>query len=240
MTVATKREHPLFGILPDVPLGGEDALVRAILRDHPVRGGMSSPSKMYHVLAELHRVLRAGVSGHIVELGCFAGETAGQMRRLLDAMGQTDRELHVYDSWEGVPDPVAQDVPADSRIGGFTRGMCVCARQNFERHFATEGLTLPVVHSGWFAQIPDAEYPAPIAFAFFDGDMYSSIIDSFGKVYGKLSVGARVVVDDYEWEVLPGVKTACQDFLRDKPERESVITNYFGPGLGGGALMVKQ
>lgn len=198
MTVATKREHPAFGVLPEVSQG-DDALVRSILRDHPVRGGMSSPSKMYHVLMELYRVLRAGVPGHVVELGCFAGETAGQ-----------------------------------------TKGTCVCARANFERHFEIEGLPLPHVHSGWFAQIPDQEYPSPIAFAFFDGDMYSSIIDSFAKVYAKLSTGARVVVDDYEWEVLPGVKTACQDFLRDKAEREQVIENYFGPGLGGGALVVKQ
>jgi Macrocin-O-methyltransferase (TylF) len=238
MTVPTKREHPSFGIMPSTSRG-VDALVRAILRDHPVRGGMSSPSKMYHVLMELHQVVRAGVPGHVVELGCFAGETAGQMRRLLDALGQAGRELHVYDSWEGVPEPAAQDVPEDPRIGGFTRGMCVCARVNFEQHFAREGLRLPHVHSGWFAQIPDEEYPCPIAFAFFDGDMYSSIVDSFAKVYPRLSRGARVVVDDYEWEPLPGVKRACQDFLRDKPESEQVIADYFGPGLGGGALVIK-
>lgn len=240
MTARTKGEHPLFGVLPDAAPTVDDAIVRAILRDHPVRGGMSSTSKMYHVLLELYRAIRAGVPGHVVELGCFAGETAGQMRRLLDATGQTDRQLHVYDSWEGVPEPSPEDTPADPRIGGFTKGTCVCARANFDRHFETEGLPLPHVHSGWFAQIPDAEYPSPIAFAFFDGDLYSSILDSFAKVYPKLSPGARIVVDDYEWEVLPGVKLACEQFLRDKPERERVIDNYFGPGLGGGALVVKS
>jgi O-methyltransferase len=234
-----KTEHPSFGILPDTPQG-DDAIVRSILRSHPVGIGMSSPSKMYHVLMELHGVLAAGVPGHVVELGCFVGETTGLMRRLLDAMGQRDRELHVYDSWEGVPAPVHQDVPVDPRIGGFSRGTCACARANFEQHFTLSGLSLPHVHSGWFAQIPDEEYPAPIAFAFFDGDMYSSIIDSFTKVYPKLAQGARVVIDDYEWERLPGVKQACQDFLRDKAEHEQVIKNYFGSDLGGGALVVKQ
>ena len=67
-----------------------------------------------------------------------------------------------------------------------------------------------------------------------------SIIDSFNKVYAKLSKGARVVIDDYAWECTPGVKKACEDFLRDKPEREILIPNYYGPGLGGGGLMVKQ
>lgn len=238
MTVLTKREHPAFGLLPAVPRE-DDGLVRAILQEHPVRGGMSSPSKMYHVLMELYQVICAGIPGHVVELGCFAGETAGQMRRLLMALGQEDRELHVYDSWQGVPEPLAQDIPEDPRIGGFRKGMCVCARGNFEQHFAREALPLPHIHSGWFAQIPDAEYPQPIAFAFFDGDMYSSIVDSFTKVYSKLARGARIVVDDYEWEPLPGVKRGCQDFLQDKPEREQEIPDYFGPGLGGGARVVK-
>lgn len=238
MTVRTKREQPGFGVMPPPRPG--DTVVRGLLRDHPVRGGMSTASKMYHVLMELHAVIRQGVPGHVVELGCFAGETAGQMRRLLDATEQRNRELHVYDSWQGVPEPTRQDVPSDPRIGGFVKGQCVCARANFEQHFKIEKLPLPHIHSGWFAQIPDDEYPSPIAFAFFDGDMYSSIIDSFAKVYRKLSPRARVVIDDYEWEPLPGVKAACQDFLRDKPEREQVIPDYFGPGLGGGALMVKQ
>ena len=41
--------------------------------------------------------------------------------------------------------------------------------------FSTFGLELPVVHSGWFAEIPADEYPNPIAFAFLDGDFYSSV-----------------------------------------------------------------
>ena len=65
-------------------------------------------------------------------------------------------------------------------------------------------------------------------------------MDSFAKVYGKLSKGARVVIDDYAWERLPGVKQACADFLRDKPEREVLLPDYYGPGIGGGALLVKS
>jgi O-methyltransferase len=236
--MGTKSEHPSFGLLPDRQASDDD-LVRSILRDHPVPIDMSAPSKMYHVLMELKRAVCAGIPGHVVELGCYAGGTTVQMRRLLDVLGQGSRELHVYDSWEGVPDPTPQDVPTMAGVPGFGRGTCAAPREAFERTFAHEGLPLPHVHSGWFASIPDDQYPAPIAFAFFDGDMYSSILDSFGKVYPKLSRGARVVIDDYEWERLPGVKTACQDFLGDKPEREQVLPDYFGPSLGGGALVVK-
>jgi len=233
----SKSPPPLFGVMPD-PVRG-DELVRKILRKRPVENEQSSPSKMYHVLVELNRAISAGVPGHVVELGCHEGGTSIQIRRLLDKLKQKDRELHVYDSWEGVPAPTPQDAPA-AGVWPFEKGMCTTQRETFEYNFRQADLTLPRIHSGWFAQIPDAEYPTPIAFAFFDGDLYTSIVDSFVKVYDKLSRGARVVIDDYAWERLPGVKKACEDFLRDKPEREMLLPNYYGPGLGGGALFVKQ
>lgn len=238
-TLTLKTQNPLFGFLPNGPATPEDAVVREILRECPVPIAASSPSKMYHVLLELKRVLDASVPGHIVELGCFGGETTTRIRRLLDRLGHSDRELHVFDSWQGAPELVQQDIPKDPRIPPFSRSACVSSRDAFVSRFHAENLQLPHVHSGWFASIPDDEYPAPIAFALFDGDIYPSIIDSFSKVYHKLSKGARVVIDDYEWEHTPGVKIACDDFLRDKPERQSEISNYYGPSLGGGALVVK-
>jgi O-methyltransferase len=229
-------KHPLFGVMPES--GDDDERVRKLLRKYPVTIDQSSPSKAYHVLIELDWVLKAEIPGHVVELGCFEGGTTMLMRRLLDKRKQKDRDLHVYDSWEGVPAPLPQD-ETQPGVPRFEAGMCTAQRATFEKNFADADLQLPHIHSGWFGAIPDAEYPAPIAFAFFDGDMYSSIMDSFAKVYTKLSRGARVVIDDYAWERLPGVKQACADFLRDKPEREVLLPNYYGPGLGGGALLVK-
>jgi O-methyltransferase len=234
----SKSKHALFGVPPDVR-ESDDAVVRRLLRDHPVPIDQSSPSKMFHVLRELEHVLRDGVPGDVVELGCFEGGTTMMMRRLLDTLDDRNRALHVYDSWEGVPAPVTQDVPmVDAQP--FERGFCATRREVFDRNFQQSALRLPRVHSGWFSQIPDEDYPRPIAFAFFDGDMYSSIMDSFRKVYSKLSKGARVVIDDYDWERTPGVKKACEDFLWDKPEREVLLPNYYGPGIGGGALLVKS
>lgn len=235
-----KHQHPLFGVLPQNPQTPEDALVREILREHPVPIAASSPSKMYHVLVELKRVIDSGVPGHVVELGCYRGDTSTRIRRLLDLLGQHTREFHVYDSWQGAPELVSQDIPANSAIGPFSRSACVSSRDAFVARFQAEGLTLPQIHTGWFADIPDVEYPETVAFALFDGDIYPSIMDSFSKVYHKLSRGARVVIDDYEWEHTPGVKIACADFLRDKPERETEIRDYFGPGLGGGAVLLKS
>ena len=75
--------------------------------------------------------------------------------------------------------------------------------------------------------------PLMDSFAFFDGDFYSSIMDSFKKVYHKMQPGGIILVHDYDWPVFPGTKKACDDFLADKPEK--VVCEINGIGK-----MVKQ
>jgi O-methyltransferase len=74
-----------------------------------------------------------------------------------------------------------------------------------------------------------AQLPSRIAFAHLDGDLYESILTSLTHVYPRLSQGAICLIDDYAdpacpgWNGLPGVKVACDEYLRDKPERVSVL-----------------
>ena len=97
---------------------------------------------------------------------------------------------------------------------------------NFDRY----GLRQPVVHAGWFDDtLPDG-LPERIAFAHLDGDLYASIRVSLEHVYPRLSHGAICLIDDYcdrqlldEYDYLPGVKKACDEFLADKPEQVSVL-----------------
>lgn len=62
----------------------------------------------------------------------------------------------------------------------------------------------------------------------FDYEFVDAIYGSFEKVYHKLSPGAAVLVHDYGWDVLPGVKRACDDFLKDKPEKVRVLSDQLG------------
>ena len=135
-------KHPLFGVMPQSAPG--DDLVRKLLRKYPVLIDQSSPSKAYHVLMELQRTVEADVPGHVVELGCFEGGTTMLMRRLLHKLKQKKRDLHVFDSWEGVPAPVAQDTPAPG-VYGFEKGMCTAQRATFEKNFA-DAESRPALH----------------------------------------------------------------------------------------------
>lgn len=60
------------------------------------------------ILAEA--ILNLQVPGPIVELGCFKGGSTAKLSLLAKATG---RELHVFDSFEGLPDPKASDKKHD-------------------------------------------------------------------------------------------------------------------------------
>jgi O-methyltransferase len=156
------------------------------------------------------------IPGEVVELGCNIGTTS------VFIQSATNKPFHVYDSFEGLPDKTLQDQNQTDRQ--FTKGQCATSEEQFRATFKQFDLPLPIIHIGWFK---DAEYPCQISFAFFDGDFYSSIMDSWEKVYPRLVPGAIVCVHDYGWDVLPGVKRACDDFLNDKPETMT-FENYIG------------
>ena len=165
-------------------------------------------------------MLDKNIEGDIVELGCNVGTTYLFIRKFLNEY-KSEKKFHVYDSFEGLPE---KDIKDDNNVvRQFSRGSCESKKENLIRNFKLANLELPQIHCGWFGKIRDEEYPRKIAFAFFDGDFYNSILDSFTKVYPQMVTDARITIHDYKWEVLPGVERACTDFLKDKPEKGAMI-----------------
>lgn len=204
--------------------------ITEILRTTPIISNMVTQSQISHILENLNAVLQVDIQGDIVELGCNIGTTSIFIRKLLDKTGST-KQFSVYDSFEGLPPKQFEDIT--SHKIQYKEGSCKTSLEKFSNTFDVFCLKKPDINIGWFKEIPDDKYPDQIAFAFFDGDFYSSIIDSFEKVYPRLSSGARIVVHDFAWDVLPGVKKACDDFLKDKPEKMELLE------IGVG-LMIKQ
>ena len=168
------------------------------------------------ILRELERICAQDTYGAVVEFGCYSGTTSLFIRRLLNLLDPI-REFHVYDSFAGLPVKSKEDgSPAGQQ---FQAGELSVSRTNFVNNFKKAGLALPVIHKGWFEALELIDIPGAVALAFLDGDFYRSIKTSLKLVHPRLSVGAKVIIDDYQSEALPGVKKAVDEYITQHPIR---------------------
>jgi O-methyltransferase len=181
------------------------------ISDFPIISDQIDRQELSVILREFNAVIAKGVTGDVVEFGCYVGTTSLFLQRSLAVAPQ--KTLHVYDSFAGLP--VKQ--PADQSPAGeqFQAGELVATKAKLIKHFKQAGLPLPVIHKGWFEELSGQDVPAKICFAFLDGDFYSSIMASLKLIWPRLQDGAVVVVDDYNTEALPGVAQAIKEWSRD-------------------------
>lgn len=208
--------------------------VYARLSTPVVTGSMTSIEQRMNIYHLTTAALFYGVPGAFVELGCYTGQTSVVLQKILDHYDPS-RELHVYDSFEGLPEVEDRDET------DFVKGQLATTKDELLANFEHCGLKPPTIHVGWFEDtLPDG-LPEQIAFAHLDGDLYSSIMTSLEHVYPKLAKGGVCVIDDYcdpevfdAYNPLPGVKKACDEFLADKPEKVSVMYGGYDSVRGYG------
>ena len=162
------------------------------------------------------------VSGDLVEMGCYKGDTALLLAEVLrDAESKTGeklgksggklaKKLWIYDSFEGLPEKGDFDT---SVLGeDFTKGELFVTKREVKERFLRAGLPVPVIRKGWFRDLSALDMPERIAFSFLDGDFYESIRDSLKLVGDLMAFGGVVLVHDYNNPALPGVKRAVDEW----------------------------
>lgn len=182
-----------------------------LLKKYPILSDQVNARELRVILLELESQLRGGVVGNVVELGCYVGTTSLFIRRLLNAYNFAG-EFHVYDSFAGLPPKTSQDqsVAGDQ----FVAGALLAPRKAIIENFKKAGLAPPVIHKCWFSDLTQHDIPGQVMFAFFDGDYYESIKDSFRVCAPHFADGAVVLVDDYASEALPGAAKATDEWAR--------------------------
>lgn len=178
----------------------------------PLVSDQINKTELAVILRELHTTL--GAPGDVVEFGCYVGTTSLFLQRVLAGSGKT---LHVYDSFAGLP----QKTTADQNPLGtaYVAGELVATKAQLIKNFKQAGVPLPVIHKGWFANLTPQDLPRRISFAYLDGDFYDSITTSLQLVWPQLAPGAKVVVDDYSHQGLPGARRAVDAWLKTHPAK---------------------
>lgn len=179
--------------------------------------------RLMSVFGELSTSIARTAGGAVVELGCYRGAMSAWMRAVLDFCGST-REIHVFDSFEGLPKP--------SLVDGqhLQEGDVKASAQDVAELHALHGLRSPVVHEGWFSDSL-RELPDEVAFAYIDADFYESVHTALIAVLPRLVPGGTVVMDDYAdavsnpraWGELAGVKAAWDDVTRGELDVDVIV-----------------
>jgi O-methyltransferase len=215
------------------------------------QNSMASVERLVTLGWGLDGVVRAGVPGAVVELGCHAGHASVWLACCLRDLG-SPRQLVLFDGFAGLPPPAAEELrpgrPGSAAGGGpgtpggrtveladVAEGGLATSEQDVRDRFARLRLPQPRLVAGWFADTLD-ELPDRIAFCYLDADFYASTLTVLDAVWPRLSAGGLLVLDDYcdpardpqAWNGLPVVKRACDQFFLARG-----LTVHVVPGVAG-------
>lgn len=193
----------------------------ALVREKRITG---IPSDRCYVLLEFSRQVR-NVPGDIAECGVRYGKST--MFILTGAGAESTKSVHIFDSFEGLSEPAAEDQNPGGKTVWESGELAVSqdtVRANLDR-FA-DRLTL---YKGWiperFRDVDDRQF----SFVHVDVDLYQPTLDSAAFFYPRLQRGGVMVCDDYGSGYCPGAKRAFDEFFADKTER--VIALPTGQGI---------
>jgi len=223
------RATPLRDGYIDAAFGiDEEAAIKAAVRR--VRANtMTSFERLASLWQQVRYLDRFGIEGSLVECGTWRGGAVGMMALAHLATEPTpSRSIHLFDSFEGLPEPTADDgAKAASYARGRTTGALdtidACVAPLADNRALLEGAIgyprdLLTYHQGWFQDTVPAAAPelGPIALLRLDGDWYESTVVCLDHLYALVPPGGIVVIDDYgHWE---GCRKAVDEFLETSEE----------------------
>lgn len=186
------------------------------VKKYNISSRLIDEDRLIFLLKKLQNILEKNIPGDLVELGCNIGTTTIFIKRLLNYY-KSDKKLYVYDSWKGLPEKNVFDF-SNGKEKLYEKGCYSISKNIFIDNLIRNNISTPNIYSGNFKDISDTDYPDKICFGVFDGHFYTSILDSFKKIYNKVQIDGEIIIIRYGDPSLPGIKKACADFLFSKDE----------------------
>lgn len=175
---------------------------------------MIGVKRLDHLQSCIEKVVQNKVPGDLIETGVWRGGATIFMRAVLKAYGIKDRIVWVADSFRGLPAPDVSKYPPDKGSRYHESNYLAISVQEVQSNFKKYELLDGQVRflEGWFKEtLPNAPIEK-LAILRIDADMYESTMDALNYLYGKLSRGGYVIIDDYYFE--PRCKAAVDDFKK--------------------------
>lgn len=185
----------------------EDGFLTAYSKCQPY--SLTSVERMYALFKAVQYLVYAGVPGDIVECGVWKGGSAMMVAYALGQLGQTDRQIRLYDTFSGMVQPAGIDVEIGRSRAALPRWTrenrssvnrwCFAPYEEVERNMRATGYPMERVTfvRGPVESTLPREAPARISLLRLDTDWYESTKHELTHLYPRLSEGGVLIVDDY-------------------------------------------
>lgn len=183
---------------------------------------MTSPERAFALYESVKYIVRNDIPGDIVECGVWKGGSMALVAHTLLQLGAADRQLVLFDTFDGMSAPDARDV--DLR-GRSAEGMLRSSDKSRDWVWASASLagvqavmrdtgydeTLVRYVEGKVEDTLPLQLPDRIAILRLDTDWYTSTHHELTHLYPNLTTGGVLILDDYgHWQ---GAKRAVDEYF---------------------------
>jgi O-methyltransferase len=185
---------------------------------------MTSVERMYALYKATEHVVKAGVPGDLVECGVWRGGSSMLSALALQRLGDEERTIYLYDTFEGMSEPDERDVSfrGDVATGKWQRlkvgevnEWCYSPLEEVEANMLSTGIDRDRLRfvKGKVEDTLPATMPERISLLRLDTDWYESTYHELRHLFPLLSTGGVLIVDDYgHWE---GAREATDRYLAE-------------------------
>jgi O-methyltransferase len=214
-----QASKPRGRLASEVPDHYDDDVKRIVRAVRPRT--MTAHEKIHALVIATRYVVDHEIPGAMVECGVWRGGSMQAVAHALLGRGVTDRDLHLFDTFEGMPEPTDADrgmdgTPAAELLARAPRTARVWAEASLEdvRAGMTEtGYPAERIHyhAGKVEDTIPGGAPEQIALLRLDTDWYESTRHELEHLYDRVPPGGVIIADDYAtWQ---GARKAVDEFL---------------------------
>lgn len=195
---------------------------------------MTSYERIWALIRAIEYISRQPIKGDIVECGVWRGGSMMAAALKLRELQDSNRTLWLYDTYEGMTPPTAEDREAVSgrsalsllettAIGDGDNVWCVAdesdVRANMQKTRYPEDRIRFI--KGDVSETLTDNKPDAIALLRLDTDWYASTRSELEQLYDRLTPGGICILDDYgHWQ---GARQAVDEYFVEHPPRPLLI-----------------
>ncbi|GAB4092302.1 class I SAM-dependent methyltransferase [Flaviaesturariibacter terrae] len=205
---------------PDKDIAADLQFMSHLQRCQPFT--MTSPERLFTLSTAVRYVVKNRIQGDFVECGVWRGGSSMMMAIELLAAGEL-RDLYLYDTYEGMSEPGAEDVDLNQNSADKLLQRSQKTNESIIWAYATlEDVRQNLSRTGYPAanthyvqgkvedSIP-ATLPRTIALLRLDTDWYESTRHELLHLYPLVAPGGVVIIDDYgHWQ---GARKAVDEYF---------------------------